>query len=270
MVGWLRKKPSDFLRNSCGTPRSFRFVGLRGAFWRSEIAKIKIQNYAFSGHASTAGENGRRKNLPPVWIPIPSGSGSERGEPPALAGEGSERRTAPRNAREYKRARQDRRTRSGCKNSGPRGELQSSASGAAPSVSFSAFRRRDPRRPSSRSTGPAFELFGAVAGLFCIILIEIRSQKTIGADHFVRRTWRSDRELRAILWAVFWKRRAFPRLLAPFRRSSVGVFAEFRKTGSCAAIFRPKTRGKRKKRPSYLVETDMTTFSHTSHFHATP
>ena len=115
-----------------------------------------------------------------------------------------------------------------------------------------------------------FRALRSVVGLFCIILIEIQSRKTIGADHFARRTWRSDRELCAFLWAAFWKRRAFPRLLAPFRWSSVGMFAEFRKTGSCAAVFRPKTRGKRKKRPSYLVETDMTTFSHTSHFHATP
>ena len=245
-------------------------MGLRGAFWRSEIAKIKIQNYAFSGHASTAGEKGRRKNLPPVWLPLPAAQDQSAESLQSLqerAQSGVQRLEALEGIREPGRIEE---RAQDAKNSGPRGELQSSASGAAPSVSFSAFRRRDPRRPSSRSTGPAFELFGAMAGLFCIILIEIRSQKTIGADHFARRTWRSDRELRAILWAAFWKRRAFPRLLAPFRRSSVGVFAEFRKTSSCAAIFRPKTRGKRKKRPSYLVETDMTTFSHTSHFHATP
>ena len=212
-------------------PRSLGAVRI----WKRKKPDFPAGVCAIFGHASTAGGNGRRKNLPPVWIPIPSGSGSERGEPPAFAGEGSERRTAPRNAREYKRARQDRRTRLGCKNSGPRGELQSSASGAAPSVSFSAFRRRDPRRPSSRSTGPAFELFGAVAGLFCIILIEIRSQKTIGADHFARRT--CDLIGSSALFSGLYFGSAEPSL--GFLRRSAGVPSECLRSSERRAAARP-------------------------------
>lgn len=36
MVGWLRKKPSDFLRNSCGTPRSFQKCAKKEGPDRSE------------------------------------------------------------------------------------------------------------------------------------------------------------------------------------------------------------------------------------------